>query len=553
MLTLIHFFVALSWGSPDPYLIENKISHDLEESLSKMIAREQFLVQVNSVLNLKAEKRLIEGETTIDNFELKRANNAPVMPGFNPEPEALPPVYPNSKTREIYRTVESPEVSLVRVRVSFDNGLSKDIVAKAKKSVQEYLDLVVPGKSVLSFSLFPMYKEKPAPMTATPPASNPNTASEPKPVVQTPAELLWHYTRWLIPVLLMAIFLLQVRRSGTAPQIVNHTQVTKSPESTVTPSTVSPMTAKSSTLNSDGGFIRHRLIQKFLMRSDAFRNFFLAVPEVDRQTLTQALDGAAFRNLLDGLAIHAPKVEPGNQEELDEKIINYEKSFDDFVQVKDWQEQQFFGFLQSLSREQLLAIANQELEKNVCVMFRFLPASSSAEIIDLLSSERRKKVFSFITVTQNLSYTDLMSVERELRIATQKLPKSIYRFQKENPEYWENVINESNTPDTLMKELESTEPTVYNQVSSHLFRIEDIVTLDPEIVTRVLAEMNNDELCLALLECPEGITQKVLDMLTPQRKEAIQPLFISYKKAPKEQIRNARVELRKRFREALAA
>ncbi|MBI1859568.1 MAG: hypothetical protein HYR96_01450, partial [Deltaproteobacteria bacterium] len=83
------------------------------------------------------------------------------------------------------------------------------------------------------------------------------------------------------------------------------------------------------------------------------------------------------------------------------------------------------------------------------------------------------------------------------------------------------------------------------------FKLEDVSTLPDSLLQTILAEADNDELAMALSTCPDDVCEVILDAISPRRQEMLRQTIQASKTAPKEQTKAARVNLTKKFREAM--
>jgi flagellar motor switch protein FliG len=236
---------------------------------------------------------------------------------------------------------------------------------------------------------------------------------------------------------------------------------------------------------------------------------------------------------------------------LDDQLRMHEKNFEEFIHAKDWQDRQFFGFLQQLSHDQLLALAHHEDANTVCVILRFLRASQSAFVLDNLSPEKKAQVLSYIPQMQHLPLSDVLSMEQEVRKTVQRTPKHFFGTKDEDLHFWGNVVSESRDQDTILEVIEKTHPEIYPNLKKYRFRLEDAASLPDAILGRVLREVDNDELCLALASCNDTVAEVILDAVSPKRREILKQHLLSLRGISPEQTHTARLNLTRRIREVL--
>jgi hypothetical protein len=556
LIFILPFLLPLALiASADPFMVETKIQTDLETSLSRLIPREQFLVQASSEIETMSERKVVEGETILSDSE-PEAPFAPAMPGFTPESEPTKTTRP-MQTRQVYRTVQTPVLRLVRVRIDFDDKLPAETINRARTLGLDYLRTHFPNKSTLSFSFMPMLK---------PPKSKEESV-EKKPVPE-PAKIelsredqLWNYSRWALLTLVLISILLQFKKN---PILFAQAPIAAGPSpgaESMGQSFRERFRRRSRTVNKaekkavatpQVSSARNRLLEKFIAQSESFRGYYAVITDEERSELYAGLKGPGYNKLLEGMGLPLP-LQMGNEpHDLDERLERHEKSFAEFSQAKDWRDRQFFGFLQTLSQEQLIALVNHEEPATVCMMLRFLKPQQSAFILDTLPAENRREVLGNVTHVQSMSFADMVNVEKEVRTSAMRIPSHIYGSQKDDMEFWGSVINESTNADSLLSDLEKTNPGISSDVAKFKFKLEDAASLPDNLLNKVLSDVDNEEFSAALASVRPEIASVFLDAVSPQRRKVLEPQIMTYRRAPQAQLSSARSNLTRRIRERLA-
>jgi len=156
IVLFLHILLALPLvAAVEPMMAETKAQVELENVLSRLISREEFLLQVSTEVKQEQQRRLVEGESFIMPSAPSR-NRVTPMPGFIPEPDVTEPKPPAPPERRIYRVYDVPVLKALRVRVDFDDGVSANTIARAKTLVKDYLISNFGGIATASFARMPM-------------------------------------------------------------------------------------------------------------------------------------------------------------------------------------------------------------------------------------------------------------------------------------------------------------------------------------------------------------------------------------------------------------
>lgn len=561
----------------DPFSISSKVQTDLDNALSRLIPMEQFLVQVNTDIATRSERRLVEGDTLVATPERKQKMGTP-MPGFVPETsDPVEAVLPPS--RQTFRMMEIPELKALRVSVSFDEALDRAILTRAQFLVRAYLQSNYRGLAALTFASVPMLKpekeatrdlasekEKWEQERAEKEKADREKAEKEK-AKPSESDILWSYARWGICGILFLLLLLAVRQRRENPTqhaapASNSKQddffskanlasiLGQRPQDTVTQA----RRASKNDEEDEGpslAELRRKVLERFITRAQAFRQYYQTLSNEASSELYACVSGPAMDRLLSGLGIAKPMTD-GEPSNADEILARHVKIFEEYIQAKDWQDRQFFGFLQNLSDEQLATIVASQKPIAACVLVRMLQPKQSAAVLDLMSAAKRHEILSQVASLPEVPFSDIVAIEKEVRAAAMQVPDRFLGSQREDADFWGNVVSESSDQDPIFDELEKTRPDIAPQIKKFKFRLEEAASLPDSLLEKVLGATDNEELCLALSTCAADVREVLLDALSASRRAVLENLFPTYRGAPRERALPARAKLTRKIREALA-
>ena len=569
LLASSHVFCA---QVTDPFLVSAKVQTDLDSALSRLIPPEQFLVQVSTDISQRMEKRLIEGETVTPAPAEPEPPRAPPMPGFVIETEdRVKPVQP--PTKQAFRMHEIPELKAVRVAITFDDVLPELTTSRAKTIARMYLQNNYHGIGMLSFSTMPMLKPVKEPVRDV--ASEKDEKKKDKEPEKAPlseVDILWNYTRWAAVALLVVIAVMLLASRGRPAQTAHAPtypdrdyqrpnqrparpamrEVFENPDEDSDGDTqhVAPNKKPKKPEPTEIPDRRKKVLDRFLARSQAFRQYFGTLSTEASAELYACLKGQAFNKLLEGLAISQPKSDkrPSN---IDEILEQHDTSFDEFVHAKDWEDRQFFGFLHSLTDEQLASLTAGQTPEIACVLLRMMQPKQSAAVLSMISGPKRAEILAQVKQLAGISFSDLVAIERDIRAAAQRLPDRYFGSEKEDVTFWGSVVSESTEQDSIVDELVRSRPEIAGQLKKFRFRLEEAASLSDAFLEKVLSQVDNEELCLALATCAREVREVIIEALPDLRRQVISEMLPSYKNAHKDRTMGARLKLTRRIREAM--
>jgi hypothetical protein len=568
---------AITHAAPaDPYLVQPQVQSDLENLLSRMIPSEQFLVQISTDVALRQDRQVVEGEVFTTTTE-KETEPVPMMPGFLPEVREKPDREPQ-RTRQVYRMVEKPVLKLVRASITFDDELEAPVVSRARILVQNYLRTAYPNQAVVAFTSLPMLKpKKEIPLTDNPLEKKApvDTAEEPKEKTESEPSVWEQYGPYGLGALLLLMVWMWISQSRARQISESQSRAERralgagaNPASPwgmdgrsgfpnpmqffrglgTTPPLAPPVEQAPEKIRD----LRKTMLQRFLSRSSAFKRYYGQLSPEEQEELYACLAGPAYDNLLGGLNIRAPKGEIPEPPEKDKVLEQHSKNFDEFTQAKDWQDKQFFGYLQDITDEQLLALVNHCTPLAACLMLRFMTPHQSALVLDALPSARRREILEQANQMNAVSFAEIYTIEREVRENVHRMPQHLFGSRKEDIEFWGSVLTEAENQDGILKDIEQTNPGIYPSLKKYKFKLEDAASLPNPMLEKILAQSDNEELSLALATCPHELIEVFFDAISAKRREVIEYQIASSKNASNDEKTDARIRLTKRFREVMA-
>ncbi|MGE4233685.1 MAG: FliG C-terminal domain-containing protein [Bacteriovoracia bacterium] len=572
MIKLIQFFLILislpAFASLDPMMEASKLQNDLESAITRFVPKDSFIVQVNASTETVSEKRLVEGESLVQSGGANEVV-VPPLPGFTPPVEQVKQTPPN-QTRQVYKMVDRDVLKSLDVQITLDSALSKETVAQVKNFVQSFVAGIFGSKAKIAYHQVQMKGVE---------ASNSLLLSS--------AWLPWI----LFGLALLGLAFLLLRKKKEQPRPVypsvvgeepverqdsvsdgdykmigrqNHSgRVSFAPPNSgqlALPAGTSKSSGQSSdpkskypALPASETFVdrRYELLQTLLRNASIFRLYYNKLAEAAKLELYAALRGPAFDSLLETLGISIPPGADDLNPPTEEQMLFYLKNFNEFIHANIWQNEQFFGFLQQLSNDHLLTLVRQENALISSLLLKFMKPEQSAFILKSLKSEERIQILEQSSRIASISSEELLSIEEKIRSQANKLPKFLLGISEEEITYWTNVLTHADNQDELLLDLEKSRPELYQKLARFRFHLEDVPSLPQPLTSKVLEEIENDELALALLTCPRDIVDYVLGEIPPNRRTLLNSQLTMYHGLPKEKLKQARVSVTQKFREVM--
>jgi len=196
----------------------------------------------------------------------------------------------------------------------------------------------------------------------------------------------------------------------------------------------------------------------------------------------------------------------GYARELLEKALGAEKAQGVLSKLTASLQVRPFEFIRKTDPTQLLNFIQDEHPQTIALILSYLPASQAAMIIGALSPEVQADVARRIATMDRTSPDVIKEVEAILERRLSSLINQDYTIVGGV----DSVVNILNTVDRstekhIMESLEIEVPELADEIRKKMFVFEDILLLDDRSIQRVLREVENGDLGVALKGANEEV------------------------------------------------
>ena len=201
--------------------------------------------------------------------------------------------------------------------------------------------------------------------------------------------------------------------------------------------------------------------------------------------------------------------------ELLEKALGADKARDVIGKLTASLQVRPFEFIRKTDASQLLNFIQDEHPQTIALILSYLSSNQAATIIAALAPEKQADVAKRIAQMDRTSPDVIKEVEKVLE---QKLSSLV------NQDYTivggvDSIVEILNTVDRgtekhIMESLEIEEPELADEIRRKMFVFEDILSLDDKSIQRVLREVDNNELAVALKSANEEVQTVIFKNLS---------------------------------------
>ncbi len=196
----------------------------------------------------------------------------------------------------------------------------------------------------------------------------------------------------------------------------------------------------------------------------------------------------------------------GYAKELLEQSFGAEKASDVISKLTASLQVKPFEFVRKTDASQLLNFIQDEHPQTIALILSYLSPAQSAQVIGALPPDKQADVAKRIAIMDRTSPDVIKEVERVLESKISSLVNQDYTIIGGV----DSIVEILNTVDRgtekhIMETLEVDEPELADEIRKKMFVFEDILLLDDRAIQRVLRDVDNSDLSMALKGANEQV------------------------------------------------
>ena len=205
----------------------------------------------------------------------------------------------------------------------------------------------------------------------------------------------------------------------------------------------------------------------------------------------------------------------GYAKELLEKSFGTEKAADVIGKLTASLQVKPFEFVRKTDAAQLLNFIQDEHPQTIALILSYLSAGQAALIISALPPDRQADVAKRIAIMDRTSPEVIKEVEKVLESKLASLVNQDYTIIGGVDAVVE-ILNtvDRGTEKHIMETLEIEEPELADEIRKKMFVFEDILLLDDRAIQRVLRDVDNGDLAIALKGSNEEVQNAIFNNLS---------------------------------------
>ena len=205
----------------------------------------------------------------------------------------------------------------------------------------------------------------------------------------------------------------------------------------------------------------------------------------------------------------------GYAKELLEKALGDDRAQDVITKLTASLQVRPFEFIRKTEPSQVLNFIQDEHPQTIAMILSYLSAGQASLIIGALPPEKQADVAKRIAMMDRTSPEVIKEVERVLERKLSSLINQDYTIAG-GVDAVVNILNtvDRGTEKRIMESLEIEEPELAEEIRKKMFVFEDILLLDDRAIQRVLRDVDNSDLGVALKGANEEVQAAIFKNLS---------------------------------------
>ncbi len=181
-----------------------------------------------------------------------------------------------------------------------------------------------------------------------------------------------------------------------------------------------------------------------------------------------------------------------------------------------------FEFIRKTDPSQLLNFIQDEHPQTIALILAYMPVQQAAQVISSLPSEKQADVAKRIAQMDRTSPDVIQEVERVLEKKLESLANQDYTIVG-GVDSIVDILNsvDRTTNKRIMDDLEVENVELADEIKKKMFLFEDIVKLDDKSIQRVLREVDNNSIALALKGVKDDVQEAIFRNLSSRLADMI--------------------------------
>lgn len=208
--------------------------------------------------------------------------------------------------------------------------------------------------------------------------------------------------------------------------------------------------------------------------------------------------------------------------EVLEKALGTQKAVEIINRLTSTLQVRPFDFIRKADPGQLMNFLQNENSQTIALIMTYLNPEQSASLLSSLPAEKQADIAKRVATMDRTSPDVILEVEKVL----ERQLASVVTEDYTNVGGVQTIVNILNSVDrgtekNIIETLEVDNPELAEEIKRRMFVFEDILLLDNRAVQRILRDVDNQDLTLALKGASEEVKSKIFNNMSKRQSEMV--------------------------------
>jgi flagellar motor switch protein FliG len=209
-------------------------------------------------------------------------------------------------------------------------------------------------------------------------------------------------------------------------------------------------------------------------------------------------------------------------QKLLEQTLGSHKAGEIMKKLKDASQIKPFMFVRKADPKQLTNLISQEHPQTIALILSYLESQQASQVLSVLPDEQQADIARRIALMDRTSPEILKEVEGVLKERLSSVVQQDFAAAG-GIQALVDILNnvDRGTEKLILEELEKDDPKLVDEIRKRMFIFEDVINLDNSSIQRIIREVDQKDLSLALKGSSEEVKDRVFKNVSKRAAEML--------------------------------
>ena len=278
-----------------------------------------------------------------------------------------------------------------------------------------------------------------------------------------------------------------------------------------------------------------RFVNQLLVSPLVSRKYFLELSKDEREKLYSSFDSVSVHNVLEklgpmGLDPNQVVDEDLKEEEKIETIRARTNDLKRFTKIVNLKIGDKFGKLSLLTKGEVKRLFNELPLEDQAVLLKNIEKNIAQYYISQIGDEKRGKLLEYLNrEIVDLPGHRLVDLESNFNVLIDQFEKNVFTGNPDKIDLSRSIVEASPNPKAMVNDIKEKDEEIYEELKYFVYDENDLLAENDAYIQRLLEKVKTEDLAKATFTMEEGFKNKIMNLLTEDRREFVDSLIATNK------------------------